>query len=99
MKPSEECRNIEDVREAIDTLDREIVGLIGKRSRYVQAASRFKTDEDSVRAPDRQKKMIENRRQWAIVEALDPDVIEKLYKDLVSYFVNREMDDWKNAGQ
>ena len=98
VKPPEDCQNIEDVREAIDSLDREIVSLIGRRSRYVEAATRFKTDEESVRAPERQRTLLEERRRWAIEEALDPDVIEKLYKDLVSYFVNREMDDWKNSG-
>ena len=94
MKKPEDCRNIEDIREAVDSLDREIVGLIGRRGRYVEAAARFKTGEESVRAPERQKKMLEERRRWAIEESLDPNVIEKLYKDLISYFVNREMDDW-----
>lgn len=97
MKPPEDCQNIEDVREAIDSLDREIIGLIGKRGRYVEAAARFKTGEESVRAPERQRKMLEERRRWAIEESLDPDVVEKIYRDLVAYFVNREMDDWKGA--
>lgn len=97
MKPPEDCQNIEDVREAIDSLDREIIGLIGKRGRYVEAAARFKTGEESVRAPERQRKMLEERRRWAIEESLDPDVVEKIYRDLVAYFVNREMEDWKGA--
>ncbi len=97
MKPPEYCQNIQDVRQAVDALDREIVGLIGKRGRYVEAAARFKTGEESVRAPERQRKMLEERRRWAEEENLNPDVIEGLYKDLVSYFVNREMEDWKKT--
>jgi isochorismate pyruvate lyase len=97
MKSPEDCRNIGDIREAIDSLDREVVGLIGRRARYVEAAARFKTDEDSVRAPERRKAMLEQRRRWAGEENLDPDVIEKLYRDLVSYFINREMEDWESA--
>jgi isochorismate pyruvate lyase len=97
MKSPEDCRNIGDIREAIDSLDREIIGLIGKRARYVEAAARFKTGEESVRAPERQDKMLEERRRWAEEENLDPDVIEGLYKDLVSYFVNREMEDWEKT--
>ena len=50
MKPPEECASIEDVREGIDALDREIVALIGRRARFVEAAARFKTGESSVRA-------------------------------------------------
>ena len=99
MKKPEDCRNIGDVREAIDELDREIIGLISRRGRYVETAAWFKTGEEDVRAPDRQKKMLEERRRWATKENLDPDMIENLYKDLVSYFINREMEDWKSTGR
>ena len=99
MKTPEDCRNIEDVREAVDALDREIVGLIGRRARYVEAAARFKTSKESVRAPERQEKMLGERRRWAEEENLDPDAIEGLYKGLISYFVNRETEDWENTGR
>ena len=91
MKPPENCENIKDVRRAIDTLDHEIVKLIGHRARYVEAAARFKTGAQSVRAPERQKTMLETRRRWAEENGLDPDVIEDLYQYLLSYFVGREM--------
>jgi isochorismate pyruvate lyase len=65
LKPPEECESIEDVRLGIDALDREIIALLGRRARYVEAAARFKTGESGVRAPERQKVMLEARRQWA----------------------------------
>ncbi len=92
MKPPEECASIEDVRGCIDALDREIVGLIGERSRYVKAAANFKTGEASVCAPERQKAMLEERRRWAEEEGLSPDAIEAVYETLISYFVDREME-------
>ncbi len=94
-KPPERCASIDDVRRGIDALDREIVGLIGERSRYVDAAAKFKADEAAVRAPERQKAMLEQRRRWAEEEGLDPAAIERLYRDLIHYFVNREMKDWE----
>ncbi|CAN5782825.1 isochorismate lyase [soil metagenome] len=94
MKPPEDCESIYNVREAIDSLDRQIVGLIGQRARYVKVAARFKTGEKSVRAPERQKTMLEERRRWAEEEGLDPEIIEKIYRDLVDYSINREMEDW-----
>jgi isochorismate pyruvate lyase len=97
MKPPEECASIENVREGIDALDRQIVALIGERSRYVSAAARFKTSASSVRATERQKAMIEKRRIWAEEEGLTPEVIEDIYKTLISYFVNREMEDWRDT--
>ena len=96
MKPPEECASIEDVREGIDALDREIVALIGCRARFVEAAARFKTGESSVRAPERRKAMLEARRRWA-EEGLSPQVIEDAYEALVSYFVNREPEHWRET--
>jgi isochorismate pyruvate lyase len=46
----------------IDALDRE-VALIGRRARYVEAAARFKTGEESVHSPERRKAMLEARRR------------------------------------
>ncbi len=96
MKSPENCDSIEDVREGIDALDREIISLIGRRAGYVEAAARFKTSESSVRAPERQKSMLEVRRQWAEEEGLEPDVIEGIYRTLVDYFIQREMRDWRS---
>ncbi len=77
MKPPENCTGIEDIRQAIDALDREIVGLIGRRARYVEAAARFKTGESSVHALERRQAMLLERRIWAEEENLDPDMIKK----------------------
>ena len=91
MKRPEDCESIQDVRQSIDALDREVIGLIGRRAQYVEAAARFKSDEHSVLAPERQRAMLADRRHWAQKTGLDPDVIEEIYRTLVSYFVDREM--------
>jgi isochorismate pyruvate lyase len=98
VRRPEDCASLEDVRRGIDALDREIVALIGERSRYVEAAAKFKTDEAGVRAPERQRAMLEERRRWAEEEGLSPDVIEDLFRRLVSYFINREMGHWEGGG-
>lgn len=95
MKPPEDCESIEEVRREIDALDHEIITLIGRRARYVEATAQFKTSESSVRAPERQKAMLEQRRQWAEEEGLDPGVVEKIYQTLVEYFIQREMERWR----
>lgn len=95
MQLPEECRSIEDVRAAIDSLDHQIVALIGQRAAYVRAAARFKTSTSSVRAPERQAAMLEQRRQWAVASGLSPDMITRLYQELISYFVGEEMQHWQ----
>ena len=95
LKP-EDCKNIEEIRQEIDKIDEEIIKLIGKRHDYVKAASKFKKNQNSVKAPDRVKSMLEVRKSWAKREGLNPEVIEQIYKTLVSYFINEEMKHWKN---
>ena len=95
MKTPAECGSLDEVRAEIDRLDRAIVGLIGQRAGYVHAAARFKESEEAVAAPERRASMLRARRGWAEEEDLDPDVIEKLYRDLVTYFIEREREHWK----
>jgi isochorismate pyruvate lyase len=95
MKLPEDCLNIEEIRNEIDCLDREIITALGKRFSYVKAASKFKTNETTVKASERFKSMLDQRRIWAEQEGLNPDVIEKMYRDLVNYFIKEELKYWQ----
>lgn len=97
-RPPEECASLEEVRRDIDALDRAVVALIGRRSRYVRTAAAFNKDEVQVRAPVRRRAMLEERRGWAEEEGLSPDLIEDLYERLISYFIDREMKEWRDNG-
>jgi isochorismate pyruvate lyase len=92
----EDCSGMEDIRVEIDNMDRDIIAILGKRFDYVKAASKFKTSETSVRAPERFKAMLEQRRIWASSEGLNPDAIEKMYRDLVNHFIKEEMSKWQS---
>lgn len=94
MEP-DACAGMDDIRREIDSIDRAVIVMLGKRFKYVLAASRFKTSASAVRAPDRFKSMLEKRREWAQAEGLNPDAIEKLYADLVNHFIEEEMQRWK----
>lgn len=95
MKSPEECENMAEIRSEIDALDRQVISLLGQRFAYVKAATKFKTDETSVKAPERFQTMLQERRIWAEAEGLSPDVIEKLYRDLVTHFIEEELNQWK----
>ena len=68
----ENCTGMEDIRVEIDNMDRDIIAILGKRFEYVKSAAKFKTSETSVRAPERFKSMLEQRRAWASSEGLSP---------------------------
>lgn len=96
MKPPKDCKNIDDVRPAIDEIDQNIIQLIGERAKYVKKAAEFKKNEEEVKGADRVKSMLETRRNWAVKENIHPDIIEKIYKNLVNYFIEEELNNWKN---
>ena len=91
----EQCAGMDDIRAQIDRIDRAVVGLIGRRYQYVLAAAKFKTSATSVKAPERLTAMLARRREWAVEEGLNADVIEKLYADLVAHFIDEEMQRWR----
>jgi isochorismate pyruvate lyase len=91
MIEPEKCENMLEIRTEIDSIDKNIIALIGKRYQYVKAAAKFKTSETSVKAPERFKAMLIERRAWAEQQGLSADMVEKLYTDMVNYFINEEL--------
>lgn len=93
MKSPSDCKNKEDIRNAIDELDRQIISLIGKRYRYVKEIVKFKEKTpDAIIAKDRFKAVLESRRKLAAENGLSPDIIEQVYKILLDHFIQEELD-------
>ncbi len=95
MKSPDECESLQDIRAEIDRLDQEVIAAFGQRFAFVKAAAKFKTSEAGVKASDRFAAMLQQRREWAEAEGLNPDVIERLYRDLVTHFIEEELRQWK----
>ncbi len=96
MKMPNEYTSLQEIRIEIDEIDRQVIASFAKRFAYVKAASKFKTDATSVRDKERFAAMLEQRRIWAQAEGLNPDIIEKLYQDLVTYFIEEELNHWQS---
>ena len=93
MKLPEKCENISEIRDAIDSIDKEIIELMGRRFNYVKEIVKFKDkDKDSIIAKDRYNKVIENRRSLAVENGLNPDLIENIYKSLINHFIDKEIE-------
>jgi len=95
MKKPNECQNMDDIRIEIDRIDKELISLISKRAGYVNRAADFKKSETDVKAPKRVEKMLVQRKTWAEEKNINPNFIEKLFSDMVNYFINKEMQEWK----
>ena len=89
------CNSLDEVRENIDRIDNEIIRLIAERGTYVIQASQFKKDEDSVKDTSRVEKVIAKVREKAEEYGADSDMIEALYREMISRFVNMEMSEFQ----
>lgn len=89
------CKDMAGIRTEIDRIDREVISLLGERYSFVKAASKFKKSPVQVKAEDRFNAMLKARRCWAEEQGLSADVIEKIYRDLVTWFISEEMRHWE----
>jgi isochorismate pyruvate lyase len=94
--PPAACAGLDEIRAGMDAIDREIVALIAERVEYVRAAAKFKTSSATVAAPERVAAVLKTRREWAEAAGLSGDVIESIYRDLVTYCVSEEHKRWES---
>ena len=88
------CESLEQVRENIDRIDNEIIKLIAERGTYVVQASAFKKDKESVKDTGRVEKVIAKVREKAEEYGADPDMVEALYREMISRFIGMEMNEF-----
>jgi tRNA-Thr(GGU) m(6)t(6)A37 methyltransferase TsaA len=84
--------SLAEARAAIDLIDTEVIRLLGNRAGYVRQVVNFKKTPEEVRAPARYAEVMRRRRELAEANGLNPDVIEGMYKLLVEYFIQEEME-------
>ncbi len=85
------CNSLEEVRSNIDTIDRKIVALLAERGGFVMQAARFKKSTDDVKAPQRVEQVISKVRTLAHDCGANPDVVEAVYRSMISAFINAEL--------
>jgi isochorismate pyruvate lyase len=91
-----ECKNLEEVRSNIDRIDNQIIKLIAERSLFVKQASKFKKDSQDVKAPQRVEAIIQKVRTLATENGTSPDIVENIYRNMITGFINMEMNEFNN---
>jgi isochorismate pyruvate lyase len=84
--------SLQEARQAIDSIDTEIIRLLGNRAGYVRQVANFKKDPEEVPAPTRYAEVMRRRRELAEAAGLNPDIIEKMYRVLVDNFIKEEIE-------
>jgi len=87
-------QTLDEVREAIDGLDKELIELLARRQKLVRQAGRLKPKNDvqAVSAPERVTQVIASRRAYAEKAGLSPDVAEAVWRSMIDAFIKLEME-------
>ncbi len=91
------CTTMQDVRTAIDALDREIVALLALRMRYIEAAARVKTSRGAVRDEARKADVIAKACAAAEANGLSAAHVAAIYELLVERSIAHEFEVFDRA--
>ncbi|WP_374592740.1 chorismate mutase [Sphingosinicella sp.] len=84
------CTTMPEIRTAIDALDREIVALLARRMRYIEAAARVKSAREAVRDEDRKADVIAKACAAAEAHDLSREHVAAIYELLVERSIAHE---------
>ena len=94
MGKAKKCSSLEEVRNQIDLIDKQIVELIAIRGEYVQQAAKYKKTTDDVKAPQRVEQIINKVKSIAQETGANEIVTENVYRSMISSFINAEIDEF-----
>jgi len=88
-----QCRNLEEVRTQIDSLDRAIVSMIAHRGLYVQQAAAFKHSDADVEDPFEGHPGIARFARLAGELGADAALTAKIYRTMIAHFIESEREE------
>lgn len=83
--------SIEEVRQHIDRIDRDLVSLLAHRGNLVNQAAAFKKTTEEVKAPSRVEDVIAKVRAVADECGASAEVVEKVYRAMIAAFIEEEL--------
>lgn len=91
MKAPEDCHDMKDLRAAIDALDAGIVAQLAVRAGYIDRAAQLKQGNGlPARIDARVEEVVAKVRAEALARALDPDLVEDLWRRVIDWSIARE---------
>jgi isochorismate pyruvate lyase len=92
MIEPEDCRTMAEVRAGVDALDQELVRLLGRRFRFMDAAARIKPERGQVRDEARKAAVIAQAREAAARAGAPPALVGTLWEMLVEGSISYELE-------
>ncbi len=92
IKPKD-CKSIQEIRDAIDAIDLDVIKLLAERHEYVKEIVKFKSsDEEGIIAQERKELVLKQRRAWAEEKGLDGEMMEELFRLLIDKNIQIQLD-------
>ena len=89
-KPGD-CNSMDELRHQIDKLDVKIIELLANRSEFIDRATELKKSNGMpARIPERIESVVSNARKAAEELDLDADLVEKIWRILIDWSIQRE---------
>lgn len=92
IREPQNCATMLEVRAGVDETDRKIVALLARRFGYMDAAARIKQERWAVRDERRKAEVIEKVRAGADALSIDPELVAKLYDQLIEASIAYEFE-------
>lgn len=84
------CHSLDDVRQHIDRLDRELVRLIAERGAYVRQAAGFKRSAEEIPAPQRVAQVLKRVDALAVEFGAERPVVAAVWQAMIDTFIAAE---------
>ncbi len=90
-KPPSECKNMTELRAAIDVLDADIVASLAKRVEYIKRATEIKQGAGlPARINDRVNEVVAKARANATNNGIDPELTASIWNLLIEWSISLE---------
>ena len=89
-------KNIKEIRDDIDKLDRDIIELISKRAKLVHKLPDFKSDISEINDEERIEEIIQNVRKTSLENDLSPNISNDIYDIMIKEMIEIEIKEFKN---
>tara|TARA_B100001063_G_C16335258_1_gene344127 strand:- start:58 stop:363 length:306 start_codon:yes stop_codon:yes gene_type:complete len=87
----DDCNSMDELRHQIDKLDVKIIELLANRSEFIDRATELKKSNGMpARIPERIEGVVSNARNAAEELDLDADLVEKIWRILIDWSIQRE---------
>ena len=91
LTKSADCNSMDELRHQIDKLDVKIIELLANRSEFIDRATELKKSNGMpARIPERIESVVSNARNAAEELDLDADLVEKIWRILIDWSIQRE---------